>query len=477
MTNFQDLSSCPVGSIFEYLMCVKNIAIRADHGQTSPHGLAFRGHGSHKWELNSSAERRLNTSFGKPPTAEEFVKYHEDVILACKRNRFDRLEGERLHELELLAHLQHNRAATCLIDFTLSSLVALWFATEDTGEDGKVCVVNTDTERFLEVTPGDIEGHSVSEILNFETREGSTALTVDSMCEEVPRPSIPEPQFWRWTPANLNERILAQHSLFIFGPMASGRLVAEEIVIQAARKAQIREDLKDLHNIDEESLFPDFVGFAYTQRHDAIYGPMPTDYMRLARSAMQRGEYSLALHMLGNSIRLNPNDRRAYQLRSSTYERLGDFESATHDYSKLIELDPQLLTPYSGRAAAYESLGDFESAIHDYTKLVELTNYSSSMYFAIRAEAFEGLGDFESAVEDYSRAIEITADADHLYVCRAVARLCLRQWSPAKADLRIAQEMGTEIPEFFSDLYGSVAEFERRMSLQLPEEIISLIAI
>ena len=476
MNEFQDLSSRPVGSIFEYLMCVKNISLRADDGQHSSHGLAFRGHGNHKWKLNSSAERRLHASFGKSVTSEEFIKYHEDLILACKRNRFDRLEGERLNELELLAHLQHNRAATCLIDFTLNALVALWFATEDTGEDGKVCVVNTDTERFLEVTPDDIESHSVSEILNFETRESSVELTTDAMGAAVPRPSNPAPQFWRWIPANLNERILAQHSLFIFGPMSSGRPATEEVMIQAARKAQIREDLKDLHNIDEESLFPDFVGFAYTQRHDAIYGPMPTDYLRLARSAIQRGEYPLALQMLSNVIRLNSNDRRAYHLRSSTYERLGDFESATQDYSKLIELDPQLLSPYRDRAAAYENLGDFESAVHDYTKLLELTNYSSSVYFANRAEAFEGLGDFEKAVEDYSRAIEITADADHLYVCRAVARLSLRQWDPAKADLKTAQEMGTEIPEFFSDLYGPVTDFERRMNLQLPEEVISLLA-
>lgn len=475
MNEFYGLSG-PVESILDYLMCVGNIRRRAAGDQHPSYALAFRGHGNRKWELESSAERRLSASYEEPVTAEAFVKYHEELILACKRNRFDRLEGEQLDELELLAHLQHNRAATCLIDFTLNVLVALWFATEETGEDGKVFVVNTDTERFLEVTPDDIEGHSLSEILNFQTREGTADLTADAVGEEVQRPVNQAPQFWRWTPANLNERILAQHSLFIFGPISSGKPATEEIIIKSASKAQIREVLKDLHNIDEESLFPDFVGFAYTQRHDAIYGPKPTDYLRLARSATQRGEYPLSLRMLGNVIRLNPNDSRAYWLRSEIYEGLGDFQSAIQDYSKLLEFYPQELGLYRDRAQAYESLRNFESAIRDYTKFIELTNYSSSRGFGYRAEALVGLGDFESAIEDYSQAIALESDAEHYYVSRAAARLCLRQWDQAKSDLTIAQEMGMEIAEVFFDVYDSIANFEKGMNLQVPEDIRSLLA-
>lgn len=476
MNDLYEVSSHPVQSIFDYVLCVREIRMLADGGQHHSYGLAFRGQGNHKWELESSAERRLKVSYEEPVTCEAFIKYHEELILACKRNRFDRLEGEQLNDLELLAHLQHNRAATCLVDFTLNALVALWFATEETGEDGKVFVVNTDTERFLEITPDDIEGNSISEILNFRTREGAADLVGSAVDDEVPRPVNLDSKFWRWTPSNLNERILAQHGLFIFGPMSSGRPAAEHITIKSVSKSQIREELKDLYNIDEESLFPDFVGFAYTQRHDAIYGPKPTDYLRLARSAVQRGEYALALRMLGNVIRLNPNDRRAYEFRSETYERMGDFKSAAQDYSKLIELDPQDLSLYRARAQSYENLGDLENAIRDYTRLIELTNYSSSVGFVLRAEAYESRGDFESAIEDYSRAINLEADADHLYVCRAVAHLCLSHWDEAKFDLAIAQDMGLVICEFFSDVYDSLADFERRMNLRVPEEIASLLA-
>ena len=36
--------------------------------------------------------------------------------------------GRQLSDLEILAELQHFGAATCLIDFSRSALVALWFA-------------------------------------------------------------------------------------------------------------------------------------------------------------------------------------------------------------------------------------------------------------------------------------------------------------------------------------------------------------
>ena len=378
--------------------------------------------------------------------------------------------------MELLANLQHHRAATGFIDFTRSALVALWFATESTPADGKVFVINTDNGQFREIKPDDIRDRSISEILRFETREDEDLELAHPSSEEGLRPSRDRPQFWHWIPANLNERILAQHSLFILGPLSSGRPDTKEIIIDSGSKARIREELRDVHDIDEESLFPDFVGFAYTQRHDAIYGPTATDYFRLARNAMQRGDYSLAIQLFDNAIRHDPNYRLAYTFRGNAYERLGDIDSAIEDYSMMIELGWNRPVAYHIRAEAFELLGDFHSAIEDYSKMIEIDSSSSAAYIR-RAEAYEALGEFENAIRDFSEAIRLEPEGfEYIYALRAVLYLCLEHWDHAKADFATAKNMGLDIPDFFSSEYGSVGDFEERMRVQLPNDIVHIIS-
>ena len=106
---------------------------------------------------------------------------------------FRQKQGKNLSDLELLAELQHNGAATCLIDFTASPLIALWFACqENPGKNGKVAAMATgDPGRFSIV---DYEGVS-KPIMEFFGKE----------------------ELWKWTPAHQNNRIVAQNSVFVFG--------------------------------------------------------------------------------------------------------------------------------------------------------------------------------------------------------------------------------------------------------------------
>ena len=69
----------------------------------------------------------------------------------------DQRDGKQLPDLELLAELQYFGAATCLIDFTRSALVALWFACQQGSQreaNGKVFAVrHDDMVRLKTVNP------------------------------------------------------------------------------------------------------------------------------------------------------------------------------------------------------------------------------------------------------------------------------------------------------------------------------------
>ena len=296
--------------------------------------LAFRGQEDERWGLRSSAERRLAPINQDRIANPFFIEYHKTLLEKCKLKNYDTREGKSLSELQLLADLQHHGSATCLIDFTRSALVALWFACEKIesdkdgkGKDGKVFVVNTaDNEAFLEIAPDDIDGKSIQDILRFETREIHKAQATE-LPEQTPvKPSQSKPDFreaeapfmvtaaspvkpsrskdfWYWTPAHVNERITAQHSLFLFGlPSSKEPKPKEEILIESASKEQIRQELKEIHDIHEESLFPDFVGFAYTQRHNVPYDVSAKEYVRRGIETHQRGDFDRAIQDYNKEI-------------------------------------------------------------------------------------------------------------------------------------------------------------------------------
>ena len=407
--------------------------------------LAFRGQEDKSWLLESSAERRLKKGLrgqGRIPDS-LFIEYHRDnLVQKCKLRNYDKREGKQLADLELLADLQHHGAATCLLDFTRNALVALWFACENSpgesggfdqetaeglGEshkafnDGKVFVVNIANERggFQEVTPRDIAGQSIEDVLRFKTRdEGSARERTD---QDSLKPSLDEAKFWYWIPAHLNERITAQDSLFLFAPLSSGKPSSVDIVVAAECKGQIRKELETLYNTHEESLFPDFVGFAYTQRHDApVDISNSEDYRRRGIEAEQRGEKQQAIGHYTKAIGLQPKDSNTYLLRGRAYYDIGTHDLAIQDWNKSIELDPGNVRAYLCRGLAHYGKGELDFAIQDYTKSLDL-NPANAFVYHLRGSAHDRKGELDLAIQDYTKSLELYPDNAVTYLSRGRA--------------------------------------------------------
>ncbi|MDE2740002.1 MAG: tetratricopeptide repeat protein [Gemmatimonadota bacterium] len=408
-----------VKDVAEYLKEVSEIKAKWPNST-----LVFRGQENEEWPLESSAERRLKASLPSQNRIPDqfFIEYHEDLLKKCKLKNYDQRERKQLDDLEMLADLQHHRAATCLIDFTRNALVALWFACEKSGADGRVFLVNiADEKTFLETTSADIENKSISDILGFKTRETGKDQTVDRPTPETLATSPNKPDFWYWAPAHLNERITAQHSLFLFGLPSSGELNSEELIIESASKDQIRKDLEDLQDIREESLFPDFVGFAYTQRYNAPY-PVPDaeEYISRGVEAGQRGQYSDAIENFTKAIELKPDYAKAYYARGLTYSSQGEHEQAIQDATKTIELKPDDAEAYYTRGLIYNNQGELEQAIQDFSKTIELKPDDAEVY-TIRSSIYSSQGEHEQAIQDATKAIELKPDHADAYVMRGLA--------------------------------------------------------
>ncbi len=393
-------------TIAEYLGHVKEIKDQWPYSV-----LAFRGQKNKCWSLASTAERRLKNNLNR------FIEYHQDLIKKCKLKNYDKRGGELLGDLEILADLRHHGGAVCLIDFTRDALVALWFACENSDEDGSVFLVNTaDEKTFLEIVHTYIE-HPIEDILNVGTRDDKEEKLQE---QKTFAASQDKPNFWYWTPAHLNERITAQHSLFVFGVPSSNKPSSKKIIIKSKNKDQMRQELKEIHDIHEESLFPDFVGFAYTHRTDAPDEILNAEeYVRRGLEAQRQGDYEQAIQYYDKAINQKPHFANAYNNRGVAYGSKGDFDHEIQDYTKAIELNPNYAKAYYNRGVAYKDKGDFDQAIQDFNEAIKLNpNYAYA--YNNRGVAYGNKDDLDKAIQDFTKAIDLNPQLAGAYYNRGV---------------------------------------------------------
>jgi hypothetical protein len=249
----------------------------------------WRGQEDLTWPLTPSLHRKVGAAVPEGPVRAKRLQTEvsvevERLMLRARAHGHDRVDGRDLRSLGLLALLQHNGAATPLLDVTTDPIVALYFASlpaprlDPHGSDKDGVVLAIDTRR-------------------------ATALRVDidsdaTFTDIVARLDTEGFGFAVYTPPSVSPRITAQRGRFIFGrvtpgvaystlavptheewssnalktllnPDGGGRPMIPPVVgirVAASEKPRVREVLRKTYGLDAESLFPDLAGFA--RAHD-----------------------------------------------------------------------------------------------------------------------------------------------------------------------------------------------------------------
>jgi len=222
---------------------------------------AWRGQADCKWKLDSSLVRRWkeHREFMGPayPLDEARLRRHEKAVIErCREAGF--LEPNA--ELELLAKLQHHGGATRLLDCTRNAFVALWFASQGPlDSDGILVGFRLSSDRALKLDTKMLE------------------CTVDELLQEA------EGRLLWWQPRQSHPRIAAQQALFVFSehvdrPWGSVNLTGERdmtgigdvpgivsMLVSSDLKQSLEPCWEPVFGFAEETLFPDFDGFASSQ--------------------------------------------------------------------------------------------------------------------------------------------------------------------------------------------------------------------
>ena len=449
--------------------------------------MLYRGLTNKAREVSASICRRLGVSVSK----EEFIHASEGMVEQARQRGYTRDKVGELKDLQIMANLQHAGAATCLIDFTKSPLVALWFACRPSKDkdgkeaDGKIIAVAGKPPKYKIIGSKNLD-HPLKKLL------GRNHL-------------------WRWRPANLNSRIVAQHSEFIFGERAISPDEYVAAVIPADNKVAILRELVK-HNISSEHLFPDFEGFARFNAHNRPY--KPDYYASLAERAVQSGEYQRAIHWYdiavndwnspvwlnerGNAkkiigdlsgaiadftaaIQLDKKYAKAYFNRGVTKNELGDYNSAIADFDRAIEINPQNAAAYNNCGNAKYELGNYEDAIADFDRAIEINPQYAAAYNN-RGSAKDELGNHESAMADYDRAIDITPKDADAYYNRGTTKGQLGDHESAIADFDKAIELNPRDANAYNnrgntkyelgDHESAIADYDQAIELN-PQDVVA----
>ena len=462
----------------------------------------FRGVSNDAYEIEASAYRRLPKLGRNNPS--KLLEINKRLIEYARSLGHDQKNGQQLSDLELLAELQHFGAATCLIDFSRSALVALWFACQQssTGEEanGKVFAVRgDDPARFKTVNP--------------------ELIKQDIDCFFRPDEHN-KYRLYQWEPKLQNNRIIAQHSVFVFGTLQI-EVEAECVIIKGGKrkiknnKQKILESLDQLSDITEASMYPDFDGFARLHAHDKPYIESNVhNYLRRGNEAQKnnnlddaifyynevirlaqahpgivaiaynncgiayddKGEVDRAIENYTKSIEFKPDFDHVYFNRGGAYKGENNYDHALKDFTKAINLNPNFAGAYNHRGVVYLDKGDYDLAIADFTKAIDLKpDFIAEVYYN-RGLAYHKKDEIDKALKDYTKAIDLKPDfVSEVYYNRGRVWLHLRKWENAKSDLTTARDKQMNIVAAFHNDYGSVPDFEQRNRVKLPEDIAEML--
>ena len=396
-----------ISSVSEFIVRINEI-IKDDKESK----FLFRGQEDEKWEVETSAYRRLKIE--SEHTEEDELYYNLGLIEQFKHADFHSGYSSKIMELDLgiLAQLQHMGAATSLIDFSGNPLIALWFACEESinsnssdNNNGKVFIVSTGGESKFE------------EIDSFKEIENSKVRVPKQVNFPKGNNILNNEKFLYWKPAHINNRITAQQAYFLIGKRKIPGI--QELIIKGDCKRLILDDLSSVYGIERKILFPDLVGFVQANS-------VSSSYSKEKKLSTDR----IIIRHYDEIVEKSIKDHDAYNDRGAIKYKLNNFQGAIDDFREAIEIDPSFAMAYSNSGSAKCRLNDFQGAINDFNEAIEI-DPSSAMAYSNRGSAKFELRNYKGAFDDFNKAIELDPNYAMAYYNCGNAKLELKDYQGA----------------------------------------------
>ena len=308
-----------------------------------------------------------------------YVNALEDLIQKAK-HMYPGKYTDCMTDLDILADLQHNGGATCLVDFSKNILTSIWFAcSSERDSNGFLYCYNVmedmiKNDALTNIRPED-EKKQIAELLAQTYRE-------TNVCSNV------ETRFCLWEPSKKNNRIFRQDSVFIFGieKFEVEKHAIKVIGIKSEWKLPILSALKAIYNITGATVYNDYVGFANNANKNRPYRKMADGAYTRGYMNMIKGNYNSAIEF--------------FKLSEIEMCREND-----QDQMKRLELHFSLGVCYKGLARQNKEIHYYENALLEYGQVILIAKNLVECQHIINADYYR-----HKAIRAYNARIALMYD-------------------------------------------------------------------
>jgi tetratricopeptide (TPR) repeat protein len=138
------------------------------------------------------------------------------------------------------------------------------------------------------------------------------------------------------------------------------------------------------------------------------------EYYKRGLEFFNRKDYTKAIALYSDAIRLDPKNVEAYHERGRARHELRDYEQARADYDETLRLDPLYAHAYNNRGRVWEALKDLDRAEADYNRALRL-NKAYYHAYTNRGNVWLARKQYDKALADYRDAIRANSQYDMGY--------------------------------------------------------------
>jgi tetratricopeptide (TPR) repeat protein len=198
------------------------------------------------------------------------------------------------------------------------------------------------------------------------------------------------------------------------------------------------------------------------------------------------GQYKQSLDDINESLRLDPKCVRAFLARCDVLAAKGEHEKAFMDVNEALRLDPRNVAALLNRGWLLQQKGETQLAWNDYNQAVQIDSTNGSAYH-YRGSASHAVHDLDTAISDYNEAIRLGFSTAYVYGNRARAWCEKKDYVRALRDfdevisqdptLALAYADRAYLRRETGDLSGAIEDYTKAISLKPTSAIYEVLKV
>ncbi|HET6883755.1 MAG TPA: tetratricopeptide repeat protein [Pirellulales bacterium] len=166
----------------------------------------------------------------------------------------------------------------------------------------------------------------------------------------------------------------------------------------------------------------------------------------LPRAAIGEGTRALELH----------EEPAGYLNRGTAYLAVGELDNALADFDASLKLDPDDARAWYNRGLVHARLGQSRLALDDWSHTIALSPDFAAAWLN-RGILYADSSELGKAESDFNRVIELEPRAADAYLYRADVRFRQKRYAPAWDDVEMAEQLGAAVdPAFKRELKRAI---------------------